>query len=529
MKFGDTIIKIFAQIFFQIKFILIMLQKYIMEDKMKKRITSFLLSLACVFSLAGGSYACTGFVAGKNATDDGSLIIARTEDLSGAKNKNFKVYPRKVNQAPVKFKDAIGFEIELPKVSAKYTAIADSEQSEGIYDEVGFNEYGVSMSATVSAGENELVDKFDPLVENGLSEASITTVVLPYIKSAKEGVQKVASIVDKQGSAEGNILYFADDKEIWYMEIYSGHQYAAVKVPDDKYAVMGNHFMLGYVDPKGKDSIASKDLINLPQQKVFLKQNDGKFHAALTYGEEMGDYDRVRVWGGQNKLSPSNKVDYNKPVFELFRKADKKISVKDVMELQRYRYEDTAKNANLPENSKVRAIGATTSMECHVIQMKKDLPKEVGGVMWLAIANAEHSVYLPFFGNINSTIEQYTNDAQQFDQNSFYWLMRGINVLSAQDRAKFGKNVRAYWSDYENKLIANQKAVDAELVKVYKEKGKDAAAKYATEISEKTSKETFDIATNIYSELMTYVAKNDGKVQKDPFMPSYMKKDAKTK
>lgn len=107
--------------------------------------------------------------------------------------------------------------------------------------------------------------------------------------------------------------------------------------------------------------------------------------------------------------------------------------------------------------------------------------------------------------------------------------MRGINVLSAQDRAKFGKNVRAYWSDYENKLIANQKAVDAELVKVYKEKGKDAAAKYATEISEKTSKETFDIATNIYSELMTYVAKNDGKVQKDPFMPSYMKKDAKTK
>ena len=29
MKFGDTIIKIFAQIFFQIKFILIMLQKYI--------------------------------------------------------------------------------------------------------------------------------------------------------------------------------------------------------------------------------------------------------------------------------------------------------------------------------------------------------------------------------------------------------------------------------------------------------------------------------------------------------------------
>ena len=130
------------------------------------------------------------------------------------------------------------------------------------------------------------------------------------------------------------------------MEILSGHQYAAVKVPEDSYAVVPNHFLLGNVDISSKDVIASKDLINLPKAKGFYKEFGGAFHAALTYGEEIGDYDCVRLWGGQNKLSPSEKVSYDTKVFSLWRKADKKITLEDVMELQRYRYEDTDKNAN---------------------------------------------------------------------------------------------------------------------------------------------------------------------------------------
>ena len=77
------------------------------------------------------------------------------------------------------------------------------------------------------------------------------------------------------------------------------------------------------------------------------------------------------------------------------------------MELQRYRYEDTDKNANLSENAGVRTIGTPTSIDGHIIQMKDTLPKAVGGVMWMAMANAEHSVYLPFYGNITDTYPAY--------------------------------------------------------------------------------------------------------------------------
>ncbi|MGP1594896.1 MAG: C69 family dipeptidase [Treponema sp.] len=484
---------------------------------MKTRYYFCLMILMSGIFSASSAFGCTGFVAGKDATADGFPIIARTEDLSGAHNKTFKVYPRTKSKKPVLFTDPIGFQIELPKVSYKYTAVCDAVQSDGIFDEVGFNEYGVAMSATVSADPGKQAQEHDPLVENGLSEASITTVVLPYITTAREGIERIAGIIDKHGSAEGNILFIADNTEVWYMEIFSGHQYAAVKIPDDSYAVIPNHFLLGYVDVNSPDVIASKDLIALPKAKGFYQEIDGKFHAARTYADDMEDYDRVRIWGGQNKLSPSQSVSYDAPLFSIWRKADKKITLEDVMELQRYRYEDTAKNANLPENNAVRAIGTCTSMECHIIQMKDTLPKSVGGVLWLSMANAEHSVYLPFYGNITDTIPPYKAADPSYSEDSFYWVMRSINVLSALNREMYGKNIRTYWKEYEQKLIQEQKNKDAELNNLYRLKGEKAATKYATRQASEQAADVFEKARKINKELMTFAAKNEGRTAKKAF------------
>ncbi|MGP1576313.1 MAG: C69 family dipeptidase [Treponema sp.] len=484
---------------------------------MKKRYYFCLITCMIGIFSTSSAFGCTGFVAGKDATADGFPIIARTEDLSGAHNKTFKVYPRTKNKAPVQFRDSIGFEIELPKVSFKYTAVCDAEQSEGIYDEVGFNEHGVAMSATVSASPGKYAQEYDPLVENGLSEASITTVVLPYITTAREGIERIAGIIDKHGSAEGNILFIADNTEVWYMEIFSGHQYAAVKVPHDSYAVIPNHFLLGDIDVMSPEVIASKDLIALPKAKGFYQEINGKFHAAKTYSDDMEDYDRVRIWGGQNKLSPLQSVEYDTPLFSIWRKADKKITLDDVMELQRYRYEDTEKNANLPENNTVRAIGTCTSMECHIIQMKDTLPKSVGGVLWLSMASAEHSVYLPFYGNITDTIPPYKVSDTSYSEDSFYWVMRGINVLSALDRKLYGKNIRSYWKEYEQKLIKEQGNKDAELNALYLRKGEKAAAKYATRQGIEQAASAFEKAREINKELMTFAAQHEGRTPKKPF------------
>ena len=177
-------------------------------------------------------------------------MVAGTEEISAAHAKQYVVIPRKNYSAGEMFVDeGNGFTYPQPQTAYKYTMVPDSEvEEDGIFGEIGFNEYGVSVDATVSAGANEKALAADPLVENGLREANMVSVLLPRIKTAKEGVELVAKIVKEKGTAEGNILTIADSKEVWYIEIYTGHRFAAYKAPDNMAAVYPNCFMLGNVE-----------------------------------------------------------------------------------------------------------------------------------------------------------------------------------------------------------------------------------------------------------------------------------------
>ena len=116
-------------------------------------------------------------------------------------NKNFVVRERTYNKKGEVFEDATnGFKYELPEVSYKYTAVPDVTPEQGVFDEAGFNEHGVSISATVSASANDNIKKVDPYVEEGLAESALTTVVLPSVKTAREGVELIAKIVEEKGS-----------------------------------------------------------------------------------------------------------------------------------------------------------------------------------------------------------------------------------------------------------------------------------------------------------------------------------------
>ncbi len=57
-------------------------------------------------------------------------------------------------------------------------------------------------------------------------------------------------------------------------------------------------------------------------------------------------------WGGQKFLAPSKNISYNTEVFDLFMTPDDKVSLQDVMELQKYRYEGTEYDANLAKIQK---------------------------------------------------------------------------------------------------------------------------------------------------------------------------------
>ena len=52
----------------------------------------------------------------------------------------------------------------------------------------------------------------------GIGEEDIVSIVLPYIHSAREGVIRLGSILEKYGTYEMNGIAFQDQNEIWWLE-----------------------------------------------------------------------------------------------------------------------------------------------------------------------------------------------------------------------------------------------------------------------------------------------------------------------
>ena len=445
---------------------------------MKKFIFRLTILLSALFLFPFQAVeACTGFIVGKNLTADGSTLYGRTEDLEPHHNKVYKVHPAKDNKAGAKLIDeANGFEWQLPARSYKYTSVSDVTPKEGIFDEVGFNEHGVSISATVSAKANKAIQKVDPYVEKGLAESIMTTVVLPHVKTAREGVELIAEIVKKQGAAEGNIVTIADKTGVWYMEILSGHQYVAIKYPDDKYSVFPNTFFLGSVDFNDKENvIASENVEKVARDANSYKEIDGKFHISQSYNPPMSEADRSRAWAGIKALNPDAPINYDDKYFDLLQSSNKKISVADVMRMQRNRFEGTQfkpldqmelDGKGIPQRGKVDPVykyplGNPNVMEAHIFQLKDNIPASMGGgTMWLSVGSPRFAPYLPYYGNITNTYSAYQVDTTKYDKNSWYWVASHIYDMAAKHQKLFGNSVQEKWKALEAQWIEEQAKAD---------------------------------------------------------------------
>ena len=188
--------------------------------------------------------ACTTILVGKNASYDGSTMIARNDD-SGSGHftpKKFVVVDPK--DQPKKYKSVISHvEVELPDSPMRCTAMPNAVEGEGIWAASGVNEAHVAMTATETITSNPRVLGADPLVcyqpaedgreeqAGGIGEEDIVCLVLPYIHSAREGVKRLGALLEQYGTYEMNGIAFQDADEIWWLETIGGHHWIARRVP----------------------------------------------------------------------------------------------------------------------------------------------------------------------------------------------------------------------------------------------------------------------------------------------------------
>ena len=438
---------------------------------------------------------CTGVIVGKGLTTDGSFIFGRNEDFldTPEHNKNFVVHERGKNKPGTVFKDASnGFTYTLPEERFKYFSVPDVTPEEGIFDEAGYNEYGVAIDTTVSADSNDKIKKIDPYVKDGIAESAMPTVILPYVKTAREGVLRLAEIIKTKGAAEGNILVIADKKEMWYIEIYSGHQFVAVKYPDDKFSVFPNTFFLGTVDLNDKNNVIKSDGIEKVAKDAgsYVAVN-GKMHLAKSYAPEFAERNRSRAYSGILQINPKAKINYNDDRFEFFQSSDKKISLQDVMGVLRNRLENTKFKPQMDGkkgDDYKYPINNENVIESHIFQIKKDLPANVGGIMWLTMASSKYSPYIPYYGNINATYDAYHVKGGKYDANSFYWVSETVNTAMNKASVNAQKEFFNKIKDYENKKIAEQNELNKRIAKMSPKE----AEKFATDLALKNGKEAFE-------------------------------------
>ncbi|GKQ42964.1 dipeptidase [Companilactobacillus sp. RD055328] len=445
--------------------------------------------------------ACTSILIGKKATLDGSTIIGRNEDSQASWPKHFVVNERRQSSQNEKFiSKANKFQIELPKVRFKYTSTPEWTTEEGLFEEDGFNEYGVAMSATESAYSNEVVLGADPLVEDGIGEEAMITVVLPYIKTAREGITRLGEIVEQYGTCETNGILFSDQDEVWYMETGSGHHWVAQRIPDDCYAVVANQLAIQEINFNDDNNFMYSDGIEDFVTDNKLNPNPTTFNFRKIFGTQtMADehYSTPRVWWGQQQFSGVTDESPMSEELDFIKKPNRLLSVNDAKMYLSSHFEKTEYDPlNESDNNHLfRPISLAKTQESHVLQIRPDMKPEVACVQWLAMGVAAQSVYVPFYMGITDTPDEYKIGKLPYDEKSAYWTYKLTSVLIDGHYKEFGK-----------KLQEKQKSINITLAKRLRESDAKATSLDDEQLAEFLTKESSDSAAIALAEYKAMIA-----------------------
>lgn len=472
-----------------------------MKNIAKKSLAAVVLAATFV-ATATPVKACTGVIVGKDITEDGNYIFGRTEDLEVVHNKAYKLHEAGEHKEgdtlkDVSYDEELGYEFVLTHDSYRFTSISDTTPEYGEFDEAGFNEKGLICDMTVSASPNDKVLEIDPFVEDetfGISEAIMPTVVLSEADNALNAIKLLADEVAVKGAVEGNGLVVADKDEVWYMEIYTGHQFVAMKYPADKFSVFPNTFWLNeckldtgkelehYNISKNGEFIFSKDIFKVAEDAGTFKGNKEESIIDLvgSYNPEEYRLSNIsRAWSGIKHFNPNADVDQNTEVFEFLQDADHKITLDEVFQFTRNRMENVGVTANdlSRDADPVYPIGNRNTMESHVFETYAKNPVEFPGVMYLAIGSPLVSPYVPYFPNQEDFIPEAGNLSNDPVEDSVYWTALDTLFMVEANREPMMKMVNAELEKVQKDMIVSPVAISSEeATELNKEKATEALA-----------------------------------------------------
>ena len=520
---------------------------------------------------------CTTILVGKAASYDGSTIIARNDD-SGAGSYTPKKYAVvHPEEQPRIYKSVISHvEIELPDDPMRYTCVPNALSGEGIWAASGVNAANVAMTATETITSNPRVLGADPLVcyepadgdkpekAGGIGEEDIVSITLPYIKSAREGVIRLGSLLEQYGTYEMNGIAFQDVDEIWWLETIGGHHWIARKVPDDVYVVMPNQFGMDEFDLADafgaqNEFMCSADLpefiekyhLNVENMECVMLRNisqtgelqdkdenddcgqevddtnnetdssDGTYTSIICPRDIFGSHDDAdhvyntpRAWFMERTLNPNSAV-WDGPDADFTPVSDhtprrmipeKKLTMEDVKYVLSSHYQGTPYDpyGNYGDKSlrgAYRSIGVNRTDFMSAIQIRPYADEDSSAIQWLAFASNAFNVMVPFYTNVDEVPEYLANTSAEVSTDNFYWTSR---MIAAMADASYAKSV-FHIERYDEKVMSKAHEIIYrydDLLGADRDVQTDAVSKLGQKLRQQANRETADMVRQAASDTL---------------------------
>lgn len=519
-----------------------------------KQIMAAALTAGLVVTQPLNSLACTLIYVGADLTEDGGTYFARSEDMGNSSEKLFYVSEAGTHKAGETYVGCYGFTYTFSHDTYSYTAFRDNNINGGDgecpdceevkenhtpYEEAGTNEKGLSMSATESLYPNLAVQEADPFTDEGIEEADTATVILGEASCARQGLDILMAIWDTVGSNSAAGIILADQKEAWYVENATGHEYLAVKLPSDMIFIEPNVSVFGNIDLDDTEHvIASKGIIETAKAAgTFVgdeSQNIINFRASYfneaedkELPEEEWAFDS-RLVNGLNYLNAAyaytednikdadftmSNIAADGSITKLSTNIvpDRKMATNDVVRF--YKVEDIGYYAN--ESTSFFQIYADN----------KDA--KTATIEWLTLANGQYNVMVPYYPMLTKDVnpsyhvglvaadrqkeEPESGEYYYFPkkgqyivfpegwQDSYYWCMDAVASKLDIDDASYEKKALAI--DTYNELQIKIYKDFEEAKENIKNMSDEERANYMTNFSAKEAQNVKDTALNLYQQI----------------------------
>ena len=482
------------------------------------------------------SAACTNLLVTPGAAADGAAMITYTCD--GVFHPNLRHRPA-ADHNPDEMLDIRHWDGEL------YGQIPQAPHTYAINRLM--NEHQLAIAETTFDGRLELQNN-----KAVLHYWDLMQLALQRARTAREAITVMTSLAEMHGyRSTGESFSLADTEECWILEMIGcgadtmGALWVARRLPDGTISAHANMARIGEFpldDPEY--CLYATNLIELATECGYYDPTAGQpfnFRDAFDPATvQKKRYTATRVWSLFRRAAPSQQFspDFHRgepdlPDYPLWIEPDRKLSLRDIMNLMRDHYEGTdfdmtqgvdagpfgnpnrwrpmAWKQDGAEYTWERPISTQQTGFSMIAQCRAQLPDPIGGVLWYGVDDTYTTCWFPLYCCADAMPESYTTgNLGEFSWDSAWWV---FNIVANYACLKYGymiRDIQAVQAELEEEFLTLQPAVEKAALELY-EQDPDLARQYLTSYSvgagEKVTRRWRELAFHLFTKY------NDGYVR----------------